>query len=71
MLKGAALVPSFLTAAFVVCTAGLVADRDYFIRLKGVAGRDADVVASGAVLASGRFQLAIPAPASRLDAQGV
>ena len=66
------MVPSFLTAAFVVCTAGLVADRDYFIRLKGVAGRDADVVkASGAVLASGRFQLTIPAPASRLDAQGV
>ena len=72
VLKGAALVSFFLTAAFVVCTAGLVADRDYFIRLKGVAGRDADVVkASGAVLASGRFQLTIPAPASRLDAQGV
>ena len=59
----------FLTAAVVVCTAGLVSDRDYFIRLKGVAGGD-DVKASGAALASGRFQLTIPAPASRLGAQG-
>jgi hypothetical protein len=71
VLQGVTAVPVCLIAVICSCTAGLVAETDYFIRLKGVAGKDVDAAkASGAALASGRFQMKVPAPASRLGAQG-
>jgi hypothetical protein len=45
-----------------VRTAGLAAETQYFIELKGVAGGAGAIKATGAALASGRFTLTIPAP---------
>jgi hypothetical protein len=45
-----------------VRTAGLAAETQYFIELKGVASGASAIKATGAALASGRFTLTIPAP---------
>ena len=45
-----------------VGTAGLAAETQYFIELKGVASGAGAIKATGAALASGRFTLTIPAP---------